>query len=166
MKNTILLTVVVAVLTGCSLVKKAPVNLTDTDGKRTGHWVSYWNDTLKIKMYDGYYANDREVRTCTYYHPNGKPSVRFKYGKNRIKVTFSDSDGKPIQKGYSRIVYTTDSIAYYYHGIWKFYENGKLQKVSRYEHSHETYLLKERQQDGKMKRYRPAKKIEAVIEKK
>lgn len=166
MKRIFLLTILSVLLMGCGLVRKTPINQTDKDGKRTGHWVKYWNDTLKTKMYDGYYADDKEVKTCTYYHPNGKPSVRFKYGKNRIKVTFSEPDGKPIQKGYSRIVYTTDSIAYYYHGIWKFYENGKLQKVSRYEHSHETYILKERLANGKMKRYLPAKKLEVVPEKK
>jgi hypothetical protein len=166
MKKQVLFALCLGLLSACGLIKKSPVNQTDKEGKRIGHWVSYWNDTLKIKMYDGYYLNDQEVGTCTYFHPNGKPSVRFKYGKKRIKVNFKEPDGKPIQKGYSRIVYTNDSIAYYYHGKWRFYENGRLQKVSIFEHSHERYILKERQNDGKMIRYSPPKKMENVAEKK
>ena len=149
------------VITSCGLLKKTPINQKDAEGKRTGRWISYWNDSLKIKMYDGCYANDRETKTCRYYHQNGKPSVTFKYDKTGINVKFREPDGRLIQKGRSVINYTKDSIAYYYNGKWKFYdEQGKLQKVSVYEMGVEKYLLKERLENGKMFRYHPPKKLE------
>lgn len=157
----LLLILVVLVTGSCHFPLHRKTNQKDDQGRRTGRWINYWNDSLKIKMYDGYFREDRETRTCRFYHYNGKISARFRYGRNHIKVKFWEPDGRVIQKGRSILILTSDSVAYYYHGKWKFYDGDeKLVRESVFTKGRETLLLKERDSAGRLIRHRPPLRID------
>jgi len=155
------LLLVMLVAGSCHFPLHRTTNQKDAQGRRTGRWINYWNDSLKIKMYDGYFKDDRETRTCRFYHYNGKVSARFRYRGNHINVKFWEPDGRVIQKGRSILILTPDSVAYYYHGKWKFYdENERLIRESVFDRGRETWLLKERDSCGRLVWHRPPRRID------
>lgn len=137
----------------CSLPRQSNLNQSDVKGNRHGRWITWWDREKDIKMFDGYFQEGHETRTCRYYHPNGRKRVVFKYKNQNIRVRFWEPDGRKVQQGTSVMFITPDSISYYYHGKWKFYdESGRLSRVSLYENGKEIRILKERDSTGRMRR--------------
>ena len=85
-----------------------------------------------------YFKDGRETRLSKEYHINGKLRLKFRYYKDRIRVKYYTESRKLEQKGWSVIEYNEDDTHYYWHGKWKFYNNGrKLERVALYENGEE-----------------------------
>lgn len=109
---------------------KRKVNRIDENKKRTGLWITYWDEGEKILMTKYYYKDGFETRVCKDYYNNGKIRLKFRYYKNRIRVKYFDENRQLTQKGWSKWDITEEDLHYYWDGKWKFYdENGKLMNV-------------------------------------
>lgn len=109
------------------------INKYNKHGERTGKWVTYIDDTKKIKSMQGRYRNGKSVGK-NYYYSEGvlerREICRFK----KMKTTFYYPSGKIKRKGNARIDNTKTEIHYYFYGTWKSYkENGELEKIATYQ---------------------------------
>lgn len=125
----------------CSIIQLSKTNSRDDIGRRQGRWIQYWDDSAKIKMYDGWFLNDTEYKKSKFYDPSGKISARFRYCKNDLKVRYYDN-GKLVRKGRSILIRNEEGIAYYFHGKWKFYNSqGRLIRISDFEMGEEKRVI-------------------------
>lgn len=109
------------------------VNRYDTQGRRQGKWVSYWDDEKKIPMNIERYKDGRERGKCRYYYQDGTKRLQFMaYKDGRMKVKYYLESGTLEKKGWAVMIYDPLEIRYSWNGNWKFYENGKLVKKSVY----------------------------------
>lgn len=115
------------------------VNRLDENGKRTGKWITFWDEEEKIPMSAATYKDGREKGVSKEYHNNGKLRLKFRYHKDRIRVKYYTRDRKLEQKGWSRLEYNAEDTRYYWHGKWKFYDTTqrKLIRVRYYEFGEE-----------------------------
>jgi antitoxin component YwqK of YwqJK toxin-antitoxin module len=112
---------------------KRSINRYDTQGRRQGKWVSYWDDDKKIPMNIERYKDGREIGRCRYYYMNGTKRLQFNvYRDGRMKVKYFSDTGKLTEKGWAVMIYDPREIRYSWNGPWKFYENGRLVKKSEY----------------------------------
>ena len=109
------------------------LNRLDENGKRTGKWITYWDEDKTVPMSMARFKNGREVGVSKEYHANGKMRLKFRHQKNRIRVKYYSQDRKLEQKGWSVIEYNEIDTHYYWHGKWKFYDaNRKIDRISYY----------------------------------
>jgi antitoxin component YwqK of YwqJK toxin-antitoxin module len=115
------------------------VNRLDESGKRTGKWITYWDEEEKIPMSYATYKDGREHGVSKEYHNNGRLRLKFRYRKDRIRVKYYTRERKLEQKGWSRLEYNAEDTHYYWHGKWKFYDTTrrKIIRVSHYEFGEE-----------------------------
>lgn len=112
---------------------KREVNRYDSQGRRQGKWVSWWDKELKIPMNIERYKDGRERGRCRYYYMNGTKRLQFNARKDgRMKVKYYLESGKLEKKGWAVMIYDPEEIRYSWNGPWKFYEDGKLAKKSVY----------------------------------
>lgn len=112
---------------------KQQTNRYDTQGRRQGKWVSYWDDEKKIPMNIERYKDGRERGRCRYFYQDGTKRLQFNARKDgRMKVKYYLESGKLEKKGWAVMIYDPKEIRYSWNGSWKFYEEGKLVKKSFY----------------------------------
>lgn len=117
---------------------KRNINKLDDNGKRKGLWISYWDDEKRIPMSLTHYKEGRECDVSKEFHMNGNLRLKFRYGKEKIRVKYYDNDRKLEQKGWAVLDYNEQDTHYYWQGEWKYYNSKrKLQKISYYEHGEE-----------------------------
>ena len=120
---------------------KRKLNRLDEEGRRTGKWITYWDEEEKIPMSKARFERGREVGVSKEYHANGNLRLKFRYQRDRIRVKYYSQDRKLEQKGWSVIEYNVNDTHYYWHGKWKFYDTDrKLQRVSHYSNGEEVTL--------------------------
>lgn len=108
------------------------------DKKRTGWWISYWDDEEKVYMSKAKFAAGEEIGTSKEYHQNGNIRLKFRHQKNRIRVKYYSEYRKLEQKGWSVLEYNAKDTHYYWHGKWKFYdEKRKLVRTAFYQNGAE-----------------------------
>lgn len=108
------------------------------DKKRTGWWISYWDDEEKVPMSVARYKAGREVGVSKEYLHNGNIRLKFRYHKNRMRVKYYYSDGKLEQKGWAIMEYNEKDTHFYWHGKWKFFDkNRKLTRIAYYQNGEE-----------------------------
>lgn len=106
------------------------INQKDSEGKRQGLWVSYWDDEEEVPMSKAWFKNDKEYKSKEY-HINGKIRLKMKWKEMEIiKVKYYDTLGNIDQKGYARFEFNPEDIHFYYEGWWKFY-NPKHKVVTK-----------------------------------
>lgn len=112
---------------------KQQTNRYDTQGRRQGKWVSYWDDEKKIPMNIERYKDGRERGRCRYFYQDGTKRLQFNARKDgRMKVKYYFESGKLEKKGWAVMIYDPNEIRYSWNGRWKFYEEGKLVKKTVY----------------------------------
>ena len=112
---------------------KQQINHYDTQGRRQGKWVSYWDDEKKIPMNIERYKDGRERGRCRYYYMDGTKRLQFNARKDgRMKVKYYLESGRLEKKGWAVMIYDPNEIRYSWNGRWKFYEEGKLVKKTIY----------------------------------
>ena len=112
---------------------KQQINRYDTQGRRQGKWVSYWDDEKKIPMNIERYKDGRERGRCRYYYMDGTKRLQFNARKDgRMKVKYYLESGRLEKKGWAVMIYDPNEIRYSWNGRWKFYEEGKLVKKTIY----------------------------------
>jgi len=117
---------------------KKKINQYGEDKKRTGWWISYWDDEEKIYMSKAKFDAGEEIATSKEYHQNGNIRLKFRHQKNRIRVKYYSEDRKLEQKGWSVLNYNERDTHYYWHGKWKFYnEKRKLVRTAIYQNGAE-----------------------------
>jgi antitoxin component YwqK of YwqJK toxin-antitoxin module len=117
---------------------KKKLNQLDEDGRRTGKWITYWDEEDKIPMSKASFKEGREVGVSKEYHANGNLRLKFRYHGDRIRVKYYSQDRKLEQKGWSVIEYNEKDTHYYWHGKWKFYSpSRKIQRISYYSYGEE-----------------------------
>ena len=117
---------------------KRSLNQLDENGKRKGKWITYWDQEKKVPMSMAKFKDGRETGVSKEYHINGKLRLKFRYHNDRIRVKYYTESRKLEQKGWSVIEYNEEDTHYYWHGKWKFYNNGrKLERVALYENGEE-----------------------------
>lgn len=118
---------------------KRTINQYDTQGRRQGKWVSYWDDDRKVPMNIEHYKDGREIGRCRYFYQDGSKRLQFKAFKDgRMKVKYLTEEGRKEKKGWAVMLYTPDEIRYSWNGPWKFYEKGKLVRKAVYKMGEET----------------------------
>lgn len=109
------------------------INQYDSQGRRQGKWVSYWDKSKEIPMNIGNYKNGREKGYCRYYYMDGTRRLQFKAFKDgRMKVKYFTESGQLEKKGWAVMIYDHQEIRYSWNGIWKFYENRQLIRKTEY----------------------------------
>jgi antitoxin component YwqK of YwqJK toxin-antitoxin module len=117
---------------------KKEINQLGKDKKRTGWWISYWDDEEKVYMSKAKYEAGKELGTSKEYHQNGNIRLKFRHQKNRIRVKYYSEDQKLEQKGWSILENNKEDTHYYWHGKWKFYnKNRKLVRTAIYQNGAE-----------------------------
>lgn len=118
---------------------KRTLNVYNENGKRTGLWLSYWDDDEKIPMSRGFYKNGYETRVSKEYHQNGKIRLKFRHYKDsRLKVKFYTEDRVLEAKGGAILEYNKEDTHFYYQGKWKYYSpKRKLIRIGWYENGNE-----------------------------
>lgn len=112
---------------------KKSLNEYDENGKRKGHWCTYWDDDKRVPMSKARYKNGREVGVSKEYHINGTIRLKFRYHKNRLRVKYYDENRRLEQKGWAILEYNEADSHYYWQGKWKFYNaNRKVDRISHY----------------------------------
>jgi len=138
MKRLLFLTVLLTAYTvslNAQLFNKK-VNQFGEDKKRTGKWISYWDDDKRVPMSKAFYKNGYETRVSKEYHYNGVLRLKFRYYPKKMRVKYFREDGSLEQKGWAVIEYNAEDTHYYWHGPWKYYDtNRKLIKKSIYANS-------------------------------
>jgi antitoxin component YwqK of YwqJK toxin-antitoxin module len=120
---------------------KKDVNRLDEEGRRTGKWVSWWDEEEKVPMSRARFRDGREVGVSKEYHYNGKLRLKFRYARHRIRVKYYSQERKLEQKGWSVIEYNEADTHYYWHGKWKFYDaRHRIQRVSYYSNGEEVAI--------------------------
>lgn len=110
-------------------------NQYDKNGKRTGLWITYWDEAEKTPMSVANFKNGYEAGVSKEYHQNGNLRLKFRYHKNRMRAKYYDENRKLERKGWSVIEYNKADTHYYWHGKWKFYnEKRKIETVAMYQH--------------------------------
>lgn len=123
---------------------KRKMNRLDQDGRRTGKWITFWDEAKRVPMSKARFKEGREVGVSKEYHINGNLRLKFRYHSDRIRVKYYTADRKLEQKGWSVIEYNETDTHYYWHGKWKFYGPGrKLQRVSHYSNGEELAMPQE-----------------------
>lgn len=121
---------------------KKEINQYGEDKKRTGWWISYWDEEEKVLMSKAKFDAGEEIATSKEYHQNGNIRLKFRHHKNRIRVKYYSEDRKLEQKGWSVLEYSAEDTHYYWHGKWKFYnEKRKLVRVSEYSNGEEVVSI-------------------------
>jgi len=130
---------VVIVLFFCQFsFSQAPTNQMDSDGKRHGQWIGYYEDTKHLK-YEGQFEHGLEVGTFTYYDNTKAKQIiatRVFDPKDQSAYTtffngkFKVSEGKVVNKQYE------GEWKYYHKNIdvimtQEFYKAGKLEGVRK-----------------------------------
>jgi len=109
------------------------INQYDSQGRRQGKWISYWDDDKKVPMNIEHFKDGRERGRCRYFYLNGALRLQFKAQKDgRMKVKYVNEDGRVEKKGWAVMIYDPKEIRYSWNGPWKFYENGKLIRKAIY----------------------------------
>ena len=109
-------------------------NRFDEDGKKTGLWLSYWDQKKRILHSKFHYKNGREVGVNKLYSRDGKLMTKERHVKGKIKVKNYNEEGKLHRKGWAKIDFNADDLHFYWHGRWKFYgEKHRLNGISVYE---------------------------------
>jgi len=109
------------------------INQYDSQGRRQGKWISYWDEAKKIPMNIENYKNGRENGYCRYYYMDGTKRLQFKAFKNgHMKVKYYTETGLLEKKGPAVMIYNPQEIRYSWNGIWKFYENRQLIRKTEY----------------------------------
>ena len=117
---------------------KKKINQYGEDKKRTGWWISYWDDEEKIFMSKVKFEAGEEIATSKEYYQNGNIRLKFRYQKTRTRVKYYSEDRKLEQKGWSVLEYNKKDTHYYWHGKWKFYnEKRKLVRTAIYQNGAE-----------------------------
>lgn len=118
---------------------KRKLNAYNTNGQRTGLWLTYWDDEMKIPMSQVFYKNGYEDRVSKEFHQNGKLRLKFRhYSENRMRVKFYHENRKLESKGWAIMEYNKEDTHFYYHGKWKYYnQNRRLIKIGSYEYGSE-----------------------------
>ncbi|PJJ10520.1 MORN repeat protein [Flavobacterium sp. 1] len=113
---------------GC---KTAPINQ-KVNKKREGLWIeNYTADSEKYKSV-GKYRQDDPIKKWHYYL-NGEIIKKEKYKHNICKTTTYFENGKIQSKGQTKTTTDNIEIHWFYHGVWKFYnEKGKLIITKKY----------------------------------
>lgn len=110
------------------------LNRLNKEGERTGRWITYIDESKKLKSFDGKFKNGKSVGKSYYYNNYGildRTEInRFK----KLKTSFYHSNGVLRLKGKAKLKNEPDRIHYYFYGKWKAYdETGKLVKYYFYE---------------------------------
>ncbi len=117
---------------------KKKINQYGEDKKRTGWWITYWDDEKNVYMSKARFEAGEEIGTSKEYHQNGNLRLKFRHQKHRIRVKYYSQDRKLEQKGWSVLEYNKEDTHYYWHGKWKFYnENRKLIRTAFYQNGEE-----------------------------
>ncbi len=67
--------------------------------------------------------------------------MKVKY-RERLKIKYYTKLGKLNQKGYTMLDLNTEKIHFYWHGIWKYYDDKrKLYRIALYENGAEVKVL-------------------------
>jgi antitoxin component YwqK of YwqJK toxin-antitoxin module len=120
---------------------KKEINQYGEDKQRTGWWISYWDEEEKVPMSKAKYEAGQEIGTSKEYHQNGNIRLKFRNQKNRMRVKYYTEDRKLKQKGWAVMEYNKADTHYYWHGIWKFYnEKRKLIRTAQYSNGEEVVL--------------------------
>jgi antitoxin component YwqK of YwqJK toxin-antitoxin module len=117
------------------------INTYNTDGKKDGLWITYFNEDNKEKKLVSsrvHYKEGYETGVCKHYHSNGNIRLKWRYFKSRIRAKYYFEDGKIEQKGWSKIEWNEKDTHYYWEGKWKFFDiHRKLIRVAWYKDGQE-----------------------------
>jgi len=98
-------------------------NQYDTSGKRSGLWITWWDDEARIPMSKARFKEGKETGVSKEYHQNGTLRLKMRYFKhNQVKVKYYNENRQLEQKGRAVFEYNRSDIHYYWHGNWKFYD--------------------------------------------
>lgn len=108
------------------------------DKKRTGKWITYWDEEDKVPMSVARYKSGREVGVSKEYLSNGIMRLKFRYHKTRMRAKYYFPNGKLEQKGWAVMEYNEKDTHFYWHGKWKFFdENRKVIRRALYQNGEE-----------------------------
>jgi antitoxin component YwqK of YwqJK toxin-antitoxin module len=114
------------------------INTNNSDGKKDGLWVTYYNGENKLVQSREHYKDGIETGVCKHYYSNGNIRLKWRYYKNLVKAKYYFENGNLEQKGWSRIEWTAADVHYYWHGQWKFFdEKRKLIRKAFYQYGEE-----------------------------
>ena len=127
----------------CSLSVEAQLfrkNSKDDASKRRKYY-EFWDKDSTTLSAKGHYCRDHPCKTWKYYHSDGTMRMKVKY-RERLKIKYYTKLGKLNQKGYAILDLNTEKIHFYWHGIWKYYDNKrKLYRIALYENGVEVKVL-------------------------
>lgn len=105
-------------------------------------YFEYWDKDSTTVNAKGYYCHGLPCKTWRYYHKNGQKRMKIKYRKH-LKVKYYRENGKLEKKGRARIDFNAEDIHFYWHGLWKYFDNKRrLYRIAIYQNGEEIELLK------------------------
>lgn len=114
----------------------------ESDSLKNGVHYEYWDKDSTFLSARGHFRHGRPCKTWKYYHKSGKRRMKVKY-RDRLKIKYYRDSGKLDQKGYAILDLDSEVIHFYWHGIWKYYDDKrKLYRIALYQNGEEVEVLK------------------------
>ena len=109
-------------------------NRLNKHGERTGKWVTYIDESKKLKSFEGKFKNGNSFGKCYFYNNDGVLDRTEINRFRKMKTTFYSQNGKVKLKGNARLENLPDKVHYYFYGKWRAYnDSGKIVKYYYYE---------------------------------
>lgn len=112
------------------------------DSLRSGKYIEYGYEDTTVVVTKGRFKDGRPCKTWKYYYEDGIIRMKIKY-RDRLKIKYYTQSGRLNQKGYAMLDFNAADTHFYWHGIWKYYDDRrKLYRIAIYENGAEVKLLK------------------------
>jgi len=138
------------------IYKSDTINRTSVDGKKTGHWIVFFENSNQVIEKEGYFSDNRKTGIWKEYYLNGNP---------KSEITYVDD----FADGYARLFYENGKICeegnwkgtkwvgkylYYYENgnkqyEWSFNDGGKREGEQKYYHENGKLRIRGEWADGK-----------------
>ena len=111
------------------------------DSLRNGKYIDFWDaDSGQINT-KGYFYNNRPVKTWKYYYSDGTRRMKVKY-HDKLKIKYYSPTGILEQKGYAVLDINSETIHFFWDGIWKYYKpRRKLYRIATFKMGEETAVI-------------------------
>lgn len=109
------------------------INRLNRKGERTGKWITYIDESKKLKSFEGRFRNGKAIGKNYFYNNDGMLERREVIGFRKLKTCFYYPNGKIKMTGKARLENLPDKLHYYFYGKWNFYsDSGALIKYYYY----------------------------------
>ena len=113
----------------------------ETDTLKNGLHYEYWDRDSVYLSARGHFCNGSPCKKWKYFWKDGTRRMKVKYRDN-LKIKYYRESGKLDQKGYAILDLNAERIHFYWHGLWKYYDNKrKLYRIALYENGEEIKVL-------------------------